>query len=173
MHFSGHGERPAMGGFPMVLNGILHVTNTRSVGTTGLTHDDIGITLEPFFCVGPLREEPLISPSTITLDRRFDGSGIVATDATFDFDVLWNDFEGDGWLGTMYADSGSSNIRLHFEPGAGDGEPSHSSDDHMVVRLNAPSGDWYLGRVIATGDASDWRFTVDEPPPPDFPGDDD
>jgi len=173
MYFSGHGERPLFGYSYRELNGILEVSNTRSVGGTGLLHDDIDMTLRPFFCVGPLREEPLVSPSTITLERRYDASGILITDAIFDFDVLWNDFEGDGWLGTMYADSGSSNIRLRFNPDAGDGENAYSSDDHMVVRLNGQSGDWYLGRVIAAGGVGGWRFMLDDPPPPDFPGDDD
>jgi len=172
MYFSGHGERPLFGYGYTELNGILQVNNARSVGGTGLVHDNIEITLEPFFCVGPLREEPQIAPSTIDLERRYDISGIVVTEAIFDFNVWWNDFEEDGWLGTMVATSGSNNLHLHFDPEAGDGDVSHSSEDHMVVRLDAPTGDYYLGRVRAAGGGSGWYFMLDDPPDPDFPGDD-
>ncbi len=172
MYFSGHGERHVFSGSYEILNGILHVTNARSVGPTGLIHDEIEMTLEPYFCAGPLREEPHASPSTIRLDRRYDDSGTVATDAEFDFDVSWNAYEWDGWLGTVYGSIGAGSVELHYIPNAGDGEISHTSDDYVEVRM-AGSDTWYLGRIRASGDATGWRFVVDEPEGPQFPGDDD
>jgi hypothetical protein len=173
LYFSGHGVQPMFGVNYETLNGILHVSNTRTADASGHRQDDILITLEPFFGAGPLREAPPVAPSTIALERHYDASETFVTDATFGFDVSWNDFDEDGWLGTSYGSSGAGNVLLHFNPDAGDGEPSHTSTDHVTVRMLGQSGDFYLGRILATGDVSGWRFTIDEPEGPDLPGDDD
>lgn len=96
--------------------------------------------------MGPLREDPQVADTRIELERRYNDTGIV-THAILDFDVRWNNYDEDG-------------------------EEPYSSDDHVEVRVNGMGGNWYLGRIIATGGVGGWRFTLDEPEGPQFPGDD-
>jgi hypothetical protein len=169
MYFSGHGEHPLFEIYWEALNGILHVNLARTVGATGLPQDEIVVTLDDHFCIGPLRMEPMAADSIIELERRYANSEIVE-DAYMDFNVYWNTYDGGGHAGTMYGIFGSD-IGLHFNPDDNndDGVEPFSSDDHVEVW----SSPYYLGRILAVGGAGGWRFTLDEPEDPQFPGDDD
>jgi hypothetical protein len=111
----------------------------------------------------------MVADSIIELERRYAASEIVE-DAYMDFNVYWNTYDGGGHAGTMYGIFGSD-IGLHFNPDDNndDGVEPYSSDDHVEVW----SSPYYLGRILAVGGAGGWRFTLDEPEDPQFPGDDD
>jgi hypothetical protein len=168
MYLSGFGEHPEFNLFGM-MNGILHVTNTPTVGATGLTHDEIEITLEPDFCASALRLKSVVGADYITLDRRLNADNTVITDATLDWDLFWNDFDQNGLVGTSHKGPGSSDrVELHFDIDASDdeGESPYSSEGEVMVWMDRQFDSWFLGRILAGWGQRGWQFHTDESPPP-------
>ena len=172
MYLSGHGEY-AKFGLPNVMNGILTVTSERSLNPTGVTHDDFEIELEPHFSAAGFRLHSALGFDTMELHRTYYEPDGVMTDAWLDFRLGLETFDDQGYVGTVVKSSGSSSdIKLHFEPGAADGEDPWTSEGHIVAFVEGVVGSYYGARLSAAWGQGDWHFFVDELPPPDFPGDD-
>jgi hypothetical protein len=165
LYLSGHGEVNGNGTPWGAMNGILHVTISRTVGSTGLTHDEIEITLEPHFGASSFRLNTVLGSDYITLDRRLNADETVITDATLDWRVEWNVYDGGGFAGSIYKGPGSSDdIELHHFFGDDDGDTDDpiSSEGEIIPWITNQFGNWYLGKITAVPGTRGWQFVVEE-----------
>jgi hypothetical protein len=158
MHLSGFGKGIS------VMNGTLQVTQTRSVNSSGRPVDEILIALAEEFSSGYFRKTSN-SSNTIEVQRTLSADAAAIEEAEVDFDTTLSVFDGNGFAGAAYQDSGGA-MHLIFDPSGGDnGVPAHRSNSMFGVGIGSLPGGAApaLVTLLPSHGSEGWRFGVDYP----------
>lgn len=162
MHLSGFGKGIS------VMNGTLQVTQTRSVNSSGRQVDEILIALAEEFSSGNFRKTSN-SNNTIEVQRTLSADATAIEETEVDFDTILSVFDGNGFAGAAYQDSGGV-MRLIFDPTGGDnGVPAHRSNSVFGVGIGSLPGGAApaLVTLLPSYGSEGWGFGVDYPEDPD------